>query len=246
MAKGVPVQIVWNQERYTTDAGLVVKDSAGIKTPADLKGKTLAIVLGSQATFELAQYLQNSGVNPADVHQLNMSPQQMQSSWTTGAIDAALVWDPVFDYLSTHGGTVLRTDADLKPEASSYNICVANKDYAESHRQAAVGFVKALGDGVAYTQQNRQDALAIMAKQAGIDEATAAKELNGYQIYSLADQVTPAVLGNGPGVATSATGQSLLNNWKVLHDQGFLPTPPPSDVSQYINPSYAASALGGS
>lgn len=245
MAKGVPLEVVFNQERYTTDAGLVVKSGSGIHTPADLKGKTLAIVIGSQSTFELARYLQGSGITPADVHQLNMSPQQMQSSWTTGAIDAAIVWDPVFDYLSTHGGTVLKTDADLPPAASSYNICVANKDYASANPKIAAGFVKAMGDGATYAQTNRQDALALMAKQAGIDVATADKQLAGYQIFSLSDQVTPTVLGTGSGVANSATAQSLLSNWKVLKDGGFLPTPPPSNAAQYVNSSYAATALGG-
>lgn len=245
IAKGVPLQVVFNQERYTTAAGLVVKQNSGINSMAGLKGKTLAIVTGSQSTFELAQYLKGSGISVADVHQLNMSPQQMQTSWTTGAIDAAIVWDPVFGYLSTHGGTVLRTDANLPPTASSYNICVANKDYASSHSAIAQGFVKAMGDGVTYTKNHPQGALTMMAKQAGIDDATATKELAGYQIYSLSDQVTQNVLGGASATASAATAQSLVNNWKVLHQEGFLPTAAPNNAGQYVNSTYASTALGG-
>lgn len=246
MAKGVPLQVVFNQERYTTDAGLVVKKGSGLKTLADLKGKTLGIVVGSEATFELAEFLKGSGISQSDIHQLNMSPQQMQSAWSTGAIKAAIVWDPVFGYLASHGGVVLKTDKVLPIDASSYNVCVANKNYASSHPKVAVGFVKGLNDGVSYTKAHHEDAVKLMAKQAGIKLPAATQQLAGYQIYSLSDQVTPAVLGKGSAVGSAATTKSFTNNWKVLHDEGFQPVAPPSNMAQYINSTYAAKALGGS
>ncbi len=245
IAKGVPLAVVWNQERYTTDAGIVVKASSGITSLKGLEGKTIAITTGSEASFELPTLLQQAGVPLSAVHQLNMSPPEMRSAWATGQISAAIVWDPVFDYLASHGGRVLATDASLPLTASSYNICVASKSYLQANSATAARFVQAMQDGVAYSDSHPAQALALMESEAGISAATAQKELKGYQIYDLAEQPTPQVLGSGPGVASADTTQSLVSNWKQLYKQGFLTAAPPSDMAAYVDPVPAETALKG-
>jgi len=235
--------VVFNQERYTKDAGLVVKASSGITSVAQLKGKTVAIVIGSQSSFELATFAKQAGLSLSSVHQLNMSPPEMQSAWTTGQIQAAVVWDPVFDFLASHGGRVLATDANLPPTATSFNICVANKSYAASHAAVAAAFEKALGDGVEFLTAHPAQALSVMAKAAGITVATAKTEIAGYDIFSLKDQTTPDVLGSGAGSSSSGTAQSLINNWKVLYAAGFITSPPPASAAAYVNSTYAAEAI---
>jgi ABC-type taurine transport system substrate-binding protein len=173
-----------------------------------------------------------------------MTPPEMESAWQTGEIQAATVWDPAFDYLIAHGGTVLATDASLPANATSYNICVANTSFTSAHPSAAVDFVKAMQDGVSYMNSNPSQALKDMESEAGISASTAKAELKGYDIYNLADQVTETVLGKGSGVATAGTTESLTNNWKQLYKQGFITTAPPSNMAQYVDPTPAASALG--
>lgn len=243
IAKGVPLAVIWNQERYTTDAGIVVKASSGITSLKGLEGKTIAIDTGSEASYELPALLKQGGVPLSAVHQLNMTPPQMQSAWVTGQITAAIVWDPVFDSLTSNGGRVLATDASLPMIGSSYNLCVASKSYLQANPSVAMRFIRAMQDGVAYAQSNPTQALAIMESQAGIDAATAEKELKGYQIYDLAQQPTAQVLGSGSGIATAATTQSLASNWKELYTQGFLTAAPPSDLTPYVDPAPAESAL---
>lgn len=245
IASGVPLAVIWNQERYTTDAGIVVKASSGITSLKGLAGKTIAIATGSEASYELPALLTQAGVPLSSVHQLNMTPPEMRSAWVTGQITAAIVWDPVFDSLATNGGRVLATDASLPVSGSSYNLCVASKAYLQANPSLAVKFVKAMQDGVAYAQSNPAQALAIMESQAGISAATAEKELKGYQIYDLAQQPTAQVLGSGSGIPAAATTQSLASNWKELYTQGFLTVAPPSDMAAYVDPTPAESALKG-
>lgn len=172
-----------------------------------------------------------------------MTPPEMQSAWARGSISAAIVWDPVFDYLSTHGGKVLATDPSLPASATSFNICVANKDYAAKHVAVAKAFILALGDGVTYLRQHRTQAMSVMAKAAGITSATAAKEIAGYQIYSVANQATSAVLRTTFATsASSGTAQSLRNNWLALKKAGTVLIAPPSSVGPFVNPTYAKAA----
>lgn len=243
IAQGVPLQIVFNQERYTTDAGLVVRSSSGIKSVSALKGKSIAIVIGSQSSFELAAFAAQAKLSLSSVKQINMTPPEMQSAWSRGSIQAAIVWDPAFDYLTTHGGRILATDASLPPTATSFNICVANKNYAAAHPAVAKAFIKALGDGVTYLQKHNGAAMGVMSKAAGISAATAKKEIAGYQIFTVANQSLSSVLGTSMAVSGhSGTGMSLLNNWKALKAAGTVLTAPPSSVAQYVNPTYAKAA----
>ncbi|MDE2239901.1 MAG: ABC transporter substrate-binding protein [Rhodospirillales bacterium] len=241
VSQGLPLAIIYNQERYTTAAGIAVRPGTGINSIADLKGKKIAIVQGSQASFELATFLQQANVPFDSVRQINMSPPEMRVAYSTNSIDAAIVWDPVFDALRADGAKVLTTDADLPRDASSYNICIADTNWAKAHPALAAQFVKALDEGVTYTKQHPNKALALMAAQAGIDEKTAASELKGYEIFSAADQGTPNVLGTGAGVADAATAKTLANTSTVLLKIGRI-TSPLSDPAKAVDPSFAAAA----
>lgn len=241
LTQGLPLAIIYNQERYTTAAGIAVRPGSGIDSVADLKGKKIAIVQGSQASFELATFLSEAGLSLDSVRQVNMSPPEMRVAYSTKAIDAAIVWDPVFTTLQQEGAKVLKTDADLPPGASSYNICIANTNWVKAHPALTVQFVKALDAGVSYTKEHREDALKIMAKQTGVDVKTAAAELDGYQIFSAADQPTENVLGEGAGVATSATAKTLLATSAVLMKIGRITTPV-TDPQKAIDSSFAAAA----
>lgn len=241
VSQGLPLVIIYNQERYTSAAGIVVRPDAGIGKLSDLRGKKIAIVQGSQSSFELATFLTQAGVPFDAVQQVNMSPPEMRVAYNTKSIDAAIVWDPVFDALRTEGAKVLVTDANLPRDASSYNICIANTGWVKAHPALTVQFIKALNDGVTYTKTHPADALKIMATQAGISEATAASELKGYEIFSAADQITPNVLGRGDGIASSATAKTLGATADVLLKIGRITTPL-TNPAQAIDSSFAAEA----
>ncbi|CAM2166273.1 taurine transport system substrate-binding protein [Paraburkholderia sacchari] len=238
IAQGLPMAIVYNQERYTNAAGIVVKPDSGIHDVAGLKGKKIAIVAGSQASFELATFLAQAKVPYESVTQVNMAPPQMRTSWVTGAIDAAIVWDPVFSALRATGGKAIKTDGDLPREASSYNVCIANAEWAKAHPDLVTGFVKALDAGYQVTMKNRDQAIAEMAKATGVTVPVATSELAGYELFSGADQTTPKVMGIDAGVKTSATYQTLVNTAKVLNSIGRIPSVP-ANFDANVAPQYA-------
>lgn len=240
IAQGLPMTIVYNQERYTNAAGIVVKPESGIHDVAGLQGKKIAIVAGSQASFELATFLAEAHVPYSSVTQINMAPPQMRTSWVTGAIDAAIVWDPVFSALRTAGGKAIKTDGDLPRSASSYNVCIANADWAKAHPDLVRGFVAALDEGYQVTQKERDKAIAEMARQTGVTVAVAQSELAGYELFSGADQTTPNVMGSGAGVKSSATYETLVNTAKVLNSIGRIQTVPASFETN-VGPQYSQS-----
>ena len=240
IAQGLPMTIVYNQERYTTAAGIVAKPDSGITSVAGLKGKKIAIVAGSQASFELATFLAEAHVPYDSVTQINMAPPQMRTSWVTGAIDAAIVWDPVFSALQAAGGKVLKTDGDLPRTASSYNVCIADSKWAAANPALVRGFVAAMDEGYQVTRKDPQKAIADMARETGVSDEVARKQLAGYELFSGADQTTATVMGKGEGIKDSATYQTLVNTAKVLEQIGRIQQVPAS-FSDNVAPSYSES-----
>ena len=238
IAQGLPMAIVYNQERYTTAAGIVVKPASGITSVAGLKGKKIAIVAGSQSSFELATFLAEAHVAYDSVTQINMAPPQMRTSWVTGAIDAAIVWDPVFSALQAAGGKVLKNDGDLPRTASSYNVCIADSKWAAAHPALVRGFVAAMNEGYQMTREQPAKALADMARETGVTVDVARKEMAGYEFFSGPDQSTPKVMGKGAGVETSATYMTLVNTAKVLKQIGRIQQVPAS-FADNVAPQYS-------
>ena len=239
IAQGLPLTVVYNQERYLNAAGIVVKPSSGITSVAGLEGKNIAIVAGSQSSFELATFLSEAHVPYGSVRQINMAPPQMRTSWVTGAIDAAIVWDPVFTALRQAGGRVIKTDGDLPRDASSYNLCIANSAWAQAHPRLVHGFLRAMDQGYRMTMRHPAKAVADMARVMGVGVPVARGELAGYELFSGADQTLPKVMGSGAGVTRSATYRTLVNTAKVLQQIGRIQAVPASFQAN-VSPQYAA------
>lgn len=242
ITRGVPLQVVWAQELYTYDEGLIVRSGSGIQSVKDLAGKTVALVLGSTSEFALDATLKKAGVNPTSVHKLNMAPPAMRAAWTNHSIDAAYVWDPVLDALTHEGGTLLGTDLDVKQQAPIYSLSLVNSSWGTAHPDLVKAFIQAQNAAVTFYQQHPDDALNVIAKQDGISVATAKTEMAGYQIFGLQDQVGADALGQGNSISSSLVTQSLALAGQFLVQKGAI-TSVPSNLASNVNPTYAQQVL---
>ncbi len=244
IAQGAPLQVIWAQERYTYDEGLAVKNNSGIRSMKDLKGKTVALVLGSTSPFELQVGLKKAGVPVNSVHLLNMSPPEMRAAWINGQIQAAYVWDPVFNSLLADHGHPLMYDQTVAQQAPIFNLTVVNSTWAAQHKSEVVGFIRAELAGVAFYQQHRAQALHDMAMEAGISIPLAKAELRGYQIDTAKVELGPDGLGRGKGVATSLVTKSLTSAAAYLYSSNTISNLP-SHMERFVNPTYVENAVSG-
>lgn len=243
IATGVPLQVIWAQERYTSDEGLVVRVGSHIRSLSDLAGKTVALVVGSTSPFELDTALKQQGIAPGSVKFLNMSPPAMAAAWSRGEINAAYVWDPVFDSMVHDHGRILMVDQNVAASAPIFNLAVVNAKWAAAHPGLAEGFIRAENSAVAAYRAHPATALATMAKEAGISVALARSEMAGYQIYDAKSQLGPSGLGSGSGVASSLVTTSLTSAGAYLVANHSL-TSVPANMAQYVNPQYAQAVAG--
>lgn len=243
LAQGVPLEIVDAEDRYTTSAGLVATKSSGITSIAQLKGKRVGLVIGSQSSFELAQFLKKGGLTPSEVTQVNLTPPELQAAFASGDVDAGLTWSPVYNSIAATG-TVLATDATLPASADSYNLCVANKNWVASHPGSVNKFLAALNKANVFANQHPVTAEQYNATLNGTTLTLAKDITDGLISPTVRQQLTSAVLGSSAKtVSKSGVASSILKNWQVLYADGTLTSAPPASAAKYIAWSAVSNAV---
>jgi NitT/TauT family transport system substrate-binding protein len=160
-AAGLPgVAILKTDDSYGGD-GIVA--SAEIKSPADLKGKSIAFPQGMPSHFFLLDTLKKSGLSTRDLSVHYMEAGEAGAAFVAGKVDAAVTWEPWLSKSTQRaGGHVLRTTRDAPGLIS--DIVVANREALQSRRADFLKFVRGWFAAVAYAGQHPVESDAIMAK----------------------------------------------------------------------------------
>ncbi len=148
--------------------GLIVRPDSGIKDIADLKGKKVGVTVGSTGQQLLYVYLKAAGLKPADIQQVNLQPGDIVSSITFRNIDAAVTWEPYLTLTQQQGTTIQL--ADGTGYKTEIDVIFGRNAYLKEHPDIAQGILKAQYEAGQWIEQNRDEALAIVAKDAGLGE----------------------------------------------------------------------------
>lgn len=241
LANHVPLAVIWCDEDSLTDQALVVKKSAGISSVAQLKGKTIATVVGSTASYALTGVLQKAGLAPSDVHVLNLTPQAIGTAWQTGQISAAYIWYPTLAQLLAKGGTELASDSDVLQTYPINNLSVVNKTWAAAHRQLVDEFIQAQSAGVQALQNNPDSTLAAELSATSETMTEAKLEVNTTKKFTAAQQLGPDALGTSD--SNSLVAHSLVTASQYLHSLDPSSTALTSP-NGFIDRSYVQAAAG--
>lgn len=143
-SQGVPIKIVYLGHRYGS-AGVVRKDGP-IQTPADLRGRVIAIPNRfSDERLMTGIVLRKNGLSEKDVHMVEMAPPDVASALAARAIDMFTMGEPYPSQAEMGGyGQVLFFAKDYWPDYMSC-VLVVRQDVID-RRPAAV---QKLVDGIA-------------------------------------------------------------------------------------------------
>lgn len=156
IARGIDIRIVADKSKNQTNRGsqqLLVRkelhDSGKVRKIADLKGLRVANAApGSSGATVLFKFLQSAGLGPKDVNEVFMSVPQMVQGLQSGAIDAALPFDPATTLAVRKGFAVsLGRDFDVYP-IHQIAVTLYSGRFMKENPKAARGFLKAFLRGV--------------------------------------------------------------------------------------------------
>ena len=186
---------------------ILTRADSGIATIADLKGKTIAVQEGAAGYTLLLVALQQAGMTAADVKVLNISNDNLASTFGDASIVAWAGWKPATtslkEALGGEGAYTLLADNASYPDFAFPSTWVANKDYVANNPDVVQRFVNALTKAQVYRAENQNQACAYASTYA--QQAT--NELTG----QLPDVIFPTLEQFTEYYTTDAFMNMLVN-----------------------------------
>jgi NitT/TauT family transport system substrate-binding protein len=142
--QGVPIKIVYLGHRY--GSAVVVRKDGGVRTFADLRGKTIAVPSRfSDERLIVYKVMKQFGMTEKDVHIVEMSPPDVAGALAAGAIDAFSMGEPFPSQAEMGGyGRVLFMARQYWPDYMSC-VLVVRQDVIDQRPEV----VQTLVDGIA-------------------------------------------------------------------------------------------------
>ena len=143
-----------------------------IKTPADLKGKTIAVTrFGSASHWVMQLFLRKWGMRTEDIKllQLGSSPA-MFASLEKGVVDGGAFTIPTFFLAEERGYRILADPVDMEIYYLQ-NSVDSTRSYIKRNRDQALRVVKAICEGLAYFRKHKKESMEIMQKKLRIQSA---------------------------------------------------------------------------
>jgi aliphatic sulfonates family ABC transporter substrate-binding protein len=170
-----------------SDLKTLTAAGSGIKSLADLKGKKIAFTAGTGSEVYTVALLKKAGLSKADVKLTNLRPQDMLPALSAGDIDAYNTWEPhVSNGVKAMGAKVAELDTK-GIYAETFNIVVM-KSYLKDNPELISAFLKALIEAEAWMKANPEEAIATVAKVAGMKADALAAIWKDYVYNVVLDQ----------------------------------------------------------
>ncbi len=173
---------------------LIVRDGSGIQRPADLKGKTIGVPIGSTAQLSLTGALKHWGISEKEVQILGMPPQQINAAWTQKNIDAAFVWNPVQSEILKTGKRLVSAGEVAQWGFPTFNAWVANAKFIHAHPKELRAFAKAMNaSNQAYLDAKSSwtadsEPVKVIARRVGAQPEQVTMGLEGFEFLTASEQ----------------------------------------------------------
>jgi len=190
-AANAKIAVVSAQLGDVSGDALLVPKNSGLRTLADLKGKTIAVAKGSSAHGVTLGILRKAGLSLTDVTLSFLQPADAYAAFTQNRVDAWSVWDPytsqalletgarvLVDGTGTVGGGAPNTEPGAGAVTNGYGFQVASRAaLADGRKSSALkDFVVRYAKALAFAKAHPQERADAWAKETGLkpEVATAA------------------------------------------------------------------------
>ncbi|MFJ6661862.1 ABC transporter substrate-binding protein [Streptomyces sp. NPDC091377] len=162
--KGIKTKVV--HTTYQQGIGsLLSQSSSKINSPADLKGKSVAVTdLGSPNYIQLQAMLQSAGLKLTDVKVRTLGTGVIVDALKNGQVDA-IVFSRLRYYALQSAGVNVNQILSDKYLPSFGNVVIAGEALVKDNPGTVKAFDKALNQGIEYTVKNPRNAVDMSVKK---------------------------------------------------------------------------------
>ena len=170
---GNPIKSIYVYSRPEWTA-LVTRKDSGIKTVADLKGKSVAVTRGTDPHIFLVRALADAKLTDKDVRFVLLQHADGRTALIRGDVQAWAGLDPMMASAEIDDGAVL---FHRKPEANTWGILNVREEFAKAHPDAVARVLKAYEQARKWSLQNPAEVTKALAEAAKIPANVAEKQL---------------------------------------------------------------------
>ncbi|QDR79210.1 ABC transporter substrate-binding protein [Sporomusa termitida] len=173
-AAGVDIKVI-SRAGYTPGGNaLLTRPDSPVKSVTDLKGKKIAVQVGSSAHHFLILLLQKNGLSANDVNIVNLPASDHQAALETQNVDAIATWEPWSSVLeNAKAGKILE---DSSSGVKRYiGVFLARNDFAKQYPDYTVRILKANEKAAAFMKSNPDEALELIAKESKLPVSAIAR-----------------------------------------------------------------------
>lgn len=161
--------------------GLLTKPDSSIHSLQDLKGKKVAVQVGSGAHLFLMLLLKQNGLTNTDINIVNLPPADHTNALSSGNVDAIATWQPfVSAFTTTNTGHLL---ANSKNVIRTVGVYLASNEYGQKNPELIERFLKVHQRTVDYLKTNREEAIKIIAAESKFSPEAVAKSIETIDWY---------------------------------------------------------------
>jgi len=187
-AAGTPLVYVAYETANPKSEGILVPKDSPIKTVADLKGKKVAFVKGSNTHYFLVKALEAAGLQYSDINPAFLKPAEARAAFEGGNLDAWATWDPYLAAAEKSAGARLLTDAT--GIAANRNYYLARKGFVDEHPEILKLILDEVKKVDRWAAGNPVEVAKFLEKQLGIEASVleVSEKRRNYGVFPLSDE----------------------------------------------------------
>lgn len=169
-SNGVDIKIIGRAGYTPAGNALLVRPDSSLQSVSDLRGKKIAVPVGSSAHHYLILLLKQYGLTPGDVNIVNMQASDHQVALETNNVDAVATWEPWVSVLeNAHAGKVF---ADSSSGVKRYvSVLLVRNDFAKEYPIYAERLLKVNERAIDFIKEHPEEALELIAKESHLPVA---------------------------------------------------------------------------
>lgn len=213
-AGGVDFVYIGSEPPAPRGEAIVVPQHSPIRTPADLRGKRVALNRGSNVHYLLVKALQKANLKYSDIQPVYLAPADGRAAFASGSIDAWVIWDPYLAAVERQLNA--RSIANGEGLVRNTQYYLATRKFANAQPQVVHATLDEVAKIDDWARGNIPALAAQLSPLVGLDAATLEVALNrtGYGVQP----IDAATLAYQQQIADTFTDLKLIPKKLVVAD----------------------------
>jgi sulfonate transport system substrate-binding protein len=170
IANGVGIQIVSGLVDGTNGNGIIVRTDTGINEITGLKGKKVAVPVGTTAHLTLIRALEKHGLSMEDIEAVNLGAGDIPAAILSASVNAASTFEPGLSSAVGAGGGTVKKLTTAAGYVRLLSVIVVRNDFVNTHPDVVIRFLKVIKRAAVWYNENFEESLDILAASVSIDK----------------------------------------------------------------------------